>query len=269
MLWVKTFTNPDYLRNQQYKTADNLNKRASLHVRFRTNPYPWHRWVFDQVRELEDARILDVGCGPGYLWAENLDRIPASWLVHLIDLSFGMVKTAKKDIGEGKFSFSNGDAQRIPSASNQLDAVTANHILFHVPEIERALSEIRRVLKPGGRLYATTNGFRNLIEIWEWVAEALPARTDIMSSRESILSFSLENGEEQLSRYFSKVKLIHYPDSLVIDEVQPIVDFVVSSNMQVSLSKGELARYKIFLEKKLRAEKALKITKDTGIFVAE
>lgn len=264
-----TFTDPKYLREQQYRTPGNLNARASLHQRFRTNPYPWHRWVFDQIHPPENARIIDIGCGPAYLWAENMERIPASWSIILLDLSSGMVTTARDSLNDRGVSFSVGDVQQIPIASKQFDVVIANHMLFHVPEIQRALAEIGRILKPGGRLHATANGFRNLIEIWKWVAEAVPSRNDILTSREAVFGFSLENGKAHLSHHFSSVKLIRYPDTLKIDEVQPLVDFVASSNVQVKLSEDELAMYKAFLEQKIAAEKVLKVTKDMGIFVAE
>ncbi len=61
---------------QQYQTAANLNARIDLRRRFSANPYPWHRWVFDQLALPADARILELGCGPADLWRENADRIP-------------------------------------------------------------------------------------------------------------------------------------------------------------------------------------------------
>lgn len=266
---INTFSDPKYLREQQYKTPKNLNARVSLHQRFRTNPYPWHRWVFDQMRPVPSAKIADIGCGPAYLWAENLERIPAGWSLQLLDLSFGMVASARESLTHREFLYSVADVQRLPLAANEFDAVVANHMLFHIPDLQLGLAEIRRILKLGGKFYASANGFQNLIEIWQWVAEALPSRNDIMKSRESVLGFSLENGEEQLLRHFSSVKLHRYPDSLEINEGQPLIDFVGSSNIQVKLNEYELSQYKIFLEEKLARENILLVTKDMGIFVAE
>lgn len=266
---MKTFTNPNYLRQQQYKTPYNLNARVSLHRRFSTNPYPWHHWVFDQIQAPSGARIFEIGCGPGYLWPENRERIPESWVICLADLSTGMVRTAQAALSGGRFAFLAADAQKIPMAAHQFDAVIANHMLFHIPDLPAALAGIRRILNRGGKPYASAVGFRNLFEIWEWAAEALPERKSIMLAREAVVGFSLENGEEQLSRYFSNVELIRYSDSLVIDQVRPVVDFVVSSPYTGDLSSDELRRYKSFLEAELKAKGALKVTKDAGIFVAE
>jgi len=263
---MTSFSDPKYLREKQYRTTKNLNARVSLHQRFRTNPYPWHRWVFDQIQEPDFAKIFEIGCGPAYLWAENLERIPESWSIHLLDLSLGMVTAARDSLKNREFSYLAGDAQDIPAETNKFDAVIANHMLFHIPDLERALSNIRRILKPGGRLYATTNGFRNLIEIWEWAAQALTSRNDILTSRKSVLNFSLENGEELLLRYFSSIALTQYPDSLEINEAPPIVDFVVSSSMQIELDEAELLTYLNFLEHKLTVDKVLKVTKNMCIF---
>ncbi len=66
----------DYLLNNQYRDAANLDARVRLHQMYSTNPYNWHRWCFDQLDLPPDARVLELGCGPGYLWRENPDRIP-------------------------------------------------------------------------------------------------------------------------------------------------------------------------------------------------
>ena len=71
-----SFTDQAYLREEQYRDDANLRARLDLHRRFSTNPQPWHRWVFDQLDLPDEADILEVGCGPGELWLQNLDRIP-------------------------------------------------------------------------------------------------------------------------------------------------------------------------------------------------
>src|SRR5438067_58415 len=59
----------EYLLNDQYKTANNLQARANLHIKFSANKYGWHRWVFDQFDLPAAARIIEfgtgqAGCGP-------------------------------------------------------------------------------------------------------------------------------------------------------------------------------------------------------------
>ena len=82
--------NQEYLACQ-YRNASNLNARIDLHQRFSTNKYGWQRWIFDQLDLPLQCRILELGCGPGNLWLENLDRIPESWDIVLSDFSAGML----------------------------------------------------------------------------------------------------------------------------------------------------------------------------------
>ena len=92
---MSKFTDQQYLKTDQYRDSSNLDARVAIHRRFSTNPYGWFRWVFDVLLKLpENARILELGCGPGWMWKENTDRIPAGWNITLSDLSPGMVDAA-------------------------------------------------------------------------------------------------------------------------------------------------------------------------------
>ena len=83
---------------RQYHDDSNLNARSALHERFSTNPYGWHRWVFDHLTTLPvQMCILELGCGPGYLWDANRDRIPAGWDLTLTDFSAGMVDSGSAE----------------------------------------------------------------------------------------------------------------------------------------------------------------------------
>ena len=84
----------DYLLNEQYKNADNLTARAQLHIRFSTNRYRWQSWLFDQFDLPPDARVIELGTGPSWLWVENIQRIPAGWNITLTDFSPGMIDEA-------------------------------------------------------------------------------------------------------------------------------------------------------------------------------
>src|SRR5262245_7806534 len=122
-----------YLLNEQYRNASNLNARIELHRRFSTNAYGWHRWVFDHFRLPPEARVLELGCGPGELWRENADRIPEGWEVTLADLSPGMLAAARRSLRDllRSFAFAEVDAQSIPFPDACFDGVIANHMLYH------------------------------------------------------------------------------------------------------------------------------------------
>ena len=148
------------LLGDQYRTASKLNARVLLHERFSTNKYGWHRWAFDRMECPAESRILELGCGTGLLWSKNRARIPAGWDLTLSDFSPGMLRQAREGIGgaRSKLRFMRIDAQAIPFGDGRFDAVVANQMLYHVPDLPRALGEIRRVLKEGGTLYAGTGG---------------------------------------------------------------------------------------------------------------
>jgi SAM-dependent methyltransferase len=165
------WTERDYLLTEQYRDAAKLRARMGLHERFSVNRYGWHRWVFDQLDLPPHDRVLELGGGPAMLWRENGERIPAGWTVVLADLSPGMLQEARRQLRALplRFALVNLDAQALPFAPASVDAVIANHMLYHVPDRQQVYAEIRRVLRPGGHLYAATNGRDSMRELAELV----------------------------------------------------------------------------------------------------
>jgi 2-polyprenyl-3-methyl-5-hydroxy-6-metoxy-1,4-benzoquinol methylase len=154
-----------YLREVQYRDDTNLNARSALHERFSVNPVGLQRWVFDQLGLPARARILEVGCGPGNLWVANLARIPEGWQIVLSDFSRGMVQAACHRLGGRTFVFEVGEAEAVSHPAGTFDAVIANHMLFHVTDRRRAITEFGEVLNPSGALYAVTSGLGHMREI--------------------------------------------------------------------------------------------------------
>ncbi|MDY7077640.1 MAG: class I SAM-dependent methyltransferase [Chloroflexota bacterium] len=262
-------TDQEYLLSEQYQDASNLNARIQLHRRFSVNKYGLPRWVFDQFDFSPTSRILELGCGPANLWHENLDRVPKGWDSTLSDLSVGMVERARSNLqsSEHLFRYEVIDAQEIPFERGSFDGVIANHMLYHVPDIGRALSEIRRVLRPGGHFYATTVGEGHMREMNELVSRFVGG--DDLWSVASPKSFLLENGAELLSRSFSRVVLRRYEDELVITEAGPLVAYVQSMMVEESVLSGErLGEFVGYVDRELASKEAIIVTKDTGIFEA-
>jgi len=172
---MSKFTDQDYLKNDQYRDASNLDARVALHRRFSTNSYGWFPWIFDILERLPStANVLELGCGPGYMWKECIDRVPDGWRITLSDLSDGMVDEAWRNlIVTGRaFKYEQIDAQAIPYPDETFDIVIAGHMLFHLPDRPKGFAEIKRVLKGGGYLVATTVGSKHLAEIAEWLEES-------------------------------------------------------------------------------------------------
>jgi ubiquinone/menaquinone biosynthesis C-methylase UbiE len=256
------FSDPEYLRNEQYRDASNLNARTELHVRFRTNKtQSWFGWLFDHYQVPPDARLLELGSGPGRLWVHNLNRIPAGWTIALSDFSPGMVAEQRQNLGaSGRFTFEVIDAQSIPYPDGTFDAVIANHMLYHVPDRPKALAEIRRVLKPGGRLYAATNGSTHLREIPDLVRRS---RLDLPERMGNCSPFTLDNGAEQLAPFFAEVQMERFPNALAVTEAEPLAAYILSTSEKV-----DPAPLIAFLREELaRTGGVITITTDGGLFV--
>ncbi len=255
---------------RQYQSSDNLNARIALHQRFSTNP-GFIPWLFDQFDLPAQCRILEVGCGTGMLWQANSGRIPEGWRLVLSDASPGMVATARDTAGHlpQVEAITCVDAQAIPFAATSFDAVIANHMLYHVPVLEAALAEICRVLKPDGKLYASTIGQNHMREYFDALAP-FAAKTALMDQDEIRARFSLENGHARLAPWFSDIQLHRYEDALQVSEVEPLVAYVQSaaSGEEPVLSGERLEQFRAYIAEQIAAHGFFYITKDSGIFVA-
>ena len=256
----------EYLK-KEYRDATNLNARIQLHQRFSLNPYGWVRWVFDQFDLPPECRILELGCGPGSLWLENMGRIPAGWEILLTDFSAGMLGQAQQDLaGKRIFQYQVVDAQHapLPFDDRTFEVVIANHMLYYITNKPGLLAEIRRVLSPGGRFYASTVGERHLVELVD-----LMTRFDkkLATWGAGTNSFTLENGAELISGYFPDVDLRRYKDGLAVTEIEPLLAYIQSSKLD--LEEERVPQLKTFLEDEMKkAGGVLRITKDSGIFIS-
>jgi ubiquinone/menaquinone biosynthesis C-methylase UbiE len=264
------------LVTNQYRCADHLNARIELHQRFSTHRGDWFRWVFDHFGFPPQARLLELGCGPGLLWQRNLDRLPPGWQVILSDLSNGMLQSAVAALqGHPQLIFRVLDAQLLPFEEGSLDGVIANHMLYHVPNLERALQEIWRVLRPGGRLIAATNGLDHLQEIFQLAAGYAPLAQALDPQYQAAgrqgLTFSLENGEPLLAGRFSTVRRRLYPDSLAVTQAQPLVDYILSwiGDEREKWTPQALKDFVEYIQAQIdRSQGSLMITKSSGLFEA-
>ena len=251
---------------KQYQDSSNLDVRIRLHQRFSVNKLGWFSWVFDHLALPPHCRILELGCGSGSLWLENLDRIPSGWKITLSDFSAGMLDEARRNLEKRRsFQFKVIDAQSIPLENAYFDAVIANHMLYHLPDRPAALAEIRRVLQPAGHFYASTVGDRHLVEIRDLIVKFDP---QLASWGRVVDPFTLENGMTQLSVYFSGIQLYRYDDVLEVTEVGPLVDYILSGWAQHILV-GREAAFREFVACAMQTcRSAFHITKDSGLFAS-
>lgn len=257
---------PTYVRDQ-YRASDNLQARIVLHERFSTAKQKWFEWYWDHFDLPADARILEIGCGVGMLWRDNRAKIPAAWQLTLSDFSFGMVETCATHLRG--VSHSQSDVQAIPFRNQSFDAVIANHMLYHVPDVTRAIAEMRRVLKPSGKFYTATNGERHLRELKTLVARFLGTATLPMLDENASRQFSLENGAAQLTEAFAHVARFDFDDALVVTEVEPLVAYIMSGFMgKQLLSTDHEKSLRQFITQQMNRDGAIRLTKSTGLYIA-
>ena len=266
---------PEWVK-QQYATDGNLNARIALHKRFSTSQIPWSGWVLDHVAgELDKQfsnsgpgayRLLELGCGPGSTWADSAGHRAASWRPVLSDLSPGMVLSARRNLSRAgvEAALLVANAEGIPADDASFHAIIANHMLYHVPDRTRALAEIRRVLLPGGVLFAATNGDAHMRELW-----ALSHRFDPADIQEppSPRKFSLESGERQLSGHFREVHVVRYENQLIVTEAEALVAYMLSG-MYAAVAAEKQDALRTFIESEFAERGAVRITPVTGMLIA-
>ena len=220
--------------------------------------------MFDQLDLPRESQLLELGCGTASLWAGNASSVSAGWDVTLSDMSPGMLREAQDNLaGKGlAFRYSVIDAQAIPFADSTLDAVIANHMLYHVPDRAKVLSEIHRVLRPGGRLFATTMGRGHLRELHELVQRIVPGA---YSNGTSVEEFGLENGAEQLAEWFPEVALHRRRETLEVTEADALVSYVGSTGR---LPAAKMAEFERLCAAEIHLHGTVNIRTDVGMFEA-
>lgn len=264
---MSRFTDPEYLQHEQYKNSANLQKRVLLHEKYSTNPIDWHVWVFSQM-QLKGC-IVELGCGNGLLWRNNRQKIKQEWCITLSDISAGMLGEARQalETSPRPLTFAQLDARGLPFPNHSLDVVIANHMLYHIPNVQQALGEVRRVLKDDGVFYAATNGRKHLMELYKFIKLGLNVE---FNTTTLLGGFSLETGGPLLAEHFSDIEMNVYNSQLCVTEVDPLLDYTASmvSGYEVEISEEQENAFRQMLQREIDTKGAVWIQKATGLFCA-
>jgi SAM-dependent methyltransferase len=235
----------------QYATDRNLASRQRLWSTSRREPpFDLFSWVLDLagITPGQTQSILDVGCGNG-AYERALGRRGHRGQRVAMDLSAGMLPLVTDA------AVVLADVQALPFSGACFDPVLAPHMLYHVPDIDMAAREIRRVLHPDGLFVAVTNSVSNLQELRALVEAAVGTGWRML--RPADQRFSLENGGELLSAAFDSVARVDYVASVADHyEAQVAVPWTLVVSRVHELASADLA-----------AHGALKFSTGAGAFV--
>jgi SAM-dependent methyltransferase len=228
-------------------------------------------WVLDaaELRPATTARVLDIGCGNGAYLTEirgrGVDAVGC-------DLSQGMLAAA------GPHSkLVNADVEALPFSPSAFEVVLAPHMLYHVADREAAASEMRRVLRPGGRCVVVTNGKDHLRSLRALVESAVRVATPGWEMQNpSTHAFSLENGAEPLRTAFQHVATIRPRDvaPAVLTDASIVADYVASVGdhyqPQTTRSWYEVVEdVRSSVQREIESSGAFVARGETGAFICE
>ena len=172
-----------------------------------------------------------------------------------------MVSYAKGNVGDyDNVEYKVIDILDIPYPDNSFDIVIANMMLYHVPDIEKGLREVRRVLKPGGRFYSATYGEHGIIEYLSRVLSDYGVQDTVNKN------FTLQNGTAILSGTFETVQKLEYADSLAVTDIADMVDYIYSMTSMTVLREIPKPMIAETLTKQM-TNGILHVPKEYGMFI--
>ncbi|KXK14286.1 MAG: type 11 methyltransferase [Chloroflexi bacterium OLB15] len=217
---------PEILKNQ-FSTDEHLNLRLGIHDRYSVPHVNFPEWVLRRVLWERCERVLDVGTGSGKYYGAVKALAPNANYVAL-DAFEGMLARhpAQKHLV-------NGNVFALPFTNASFDLVMANHMLYLLSDIDAAIREIRRVLKPGGVLVTATNSNQTMPEFTALFRRAVmllttPGSPYTASPGSVPHAYSLENAPLILRRHFYAAVRHDLPQALVFDHAEPALAYLES-----------------------------------------
>ena len=157
------------------------------------------------------------------------------------------------------------DIQSIPFENDSFDMIIANHMLFHVPNLDKALSEVQRVLKEGGHFYSATDGNGGMRPFLHEAIKQFEPESESFTEK---LPFNLQNGSEILSKYFTFVERFDYENVLAITKTEDLMDWLKSTSSISGYSEENLENLYNYFENIRIKNGAINILRETGVFVS-
>ncbi len=217
------------LVEHQYNTADPLQVRQMTHARYSERPDNVHAECHRLLRLKGDEAIVDIGCGPGNFVCGLRAAGHKGRLVGL-DNSAGMIATARQTAETAGLDIAwvIGDSQQLSFTSGSFDWAAVLHMLYHVPDMEKAVAEAARVANQGALF--STNAKCTTPYIHE-VRQNMLATFGGAYTADTMLvgRFCVENARSVLSTAFQSVDEVLLHNALVFTSPAPIIDYLETS----------------------------------------
>lgn len=264
---------PDIVK-RQYSSDENLRVRHETHERYTVPKKNFVEWAINCLNWRGDEKVLDVGCGPGLYYSNLRETHP-----HINYVGVDLMPAMLANHPSSK-SVTVGNILNLPFADAQFDVVMANHMLYHVENVEHALQELRRVLKPEGMLMIATNSLNTMPEL-----QVLMRRAIVLLTRQGAAQvrapalpsdhFALENGTRLLSKHFFAVVRYDLPSALVFPDVEPAIAYLESSrDLRSSQLPSDVSWDDVMMIMRQQINQLIKhlgelvINKQTGLLIA-
>jgi len=258
------------------ETTDDLLARIDIHKKYGSRDID--QWMLHLLNPTKGSVILDVGCGAGKQCLLFYKALEGEADITGGDVNPQLLDTARQEnakIGNRIKIIDLDFNQRFPLNDNWFDLVTSCFAIYYSENIPDTISEMHRVIKPGGRLFTTGPMPENKRLFYEIIHEATRQPIPPMpgSSRYSSQIYSA------IQQLFSKVELHIFENPLVFDEVEPFLTYTRASLSEdrklwktlienAGGSEHVMKEIKKVASRKLAQDGKLVMTKVVGGFIA-
>jgi SAM-dependent methyltransferase len=215
------WTDRSCLLQVQYRTDANLATRQSLFA-YQHPRIDLPAAVLGLAALHGQETVADIGCGNGAYLAELAHRGHAGPVLG-VDLSAGMLAAARRHAPAA--ALTAGDAAALPLRDHAVSLTLAAHMLYHVPDPDAAVGELRRVTRPGGQVLVVLNGPGHLRELRDLIAATLQVTASDPPLGQRL---RLDEGQNLLVSQFASVIRHDFTSELRIRGPEPIESYVRS-----------------------------------------
>lgn len=234
-----------------------------LSIQDNDNELTYDNWLFEKIELQPDQKVLELGCGSGSFWLNHQESIINHQNISICDMDEEIIEKGKTCLNEANLEL---DIQlvnfnKLPYENNTFDKVIADHVFYHLKKLDAVLDQIMRVLKPGGKLLATSLG-ENHIRVLENFLQVFDDRISL-PTKTLKTTFGVGSGAKKLSQYGS-LKIEVFDNVICYNSGKDIYDLVMKlkpySNIENYINEYNKAKFISFVDQ---------IIENQGVFAIE